>query len=63
MGHYGFLAGKLYFGGNYGIAFSDAYRRGNAWKHTNQAILSTFIFGGKSLSCVLIQKNTGIQKP
>jgi hypothetical protein len=42
----GFLAGKLYFGGNSGIAFFGAYRHGNAWKAMNQAIPSTFIFGG-----------------
>ena len=55
---WGVLAGKLYFGGNSGIAFFDAYRHGNAWKATNQAILGTFIFAGK-LCCLCEKKRVG----
>jgi hypothetical protein len=47
----GVLAGKLYFGGNVENVFYNAYRHGNAWKHSNQAILSTFILEGKSAVC------------
>jgi hypothetical protein len=61
MGHAGgFLTGKLHFGGNSEIVFFDAYRHGNAWKHTNQPILSTFSFGRKIMLFVTmprLQKN------